>query len=303
MKVSLVEGPGNAKFPFSNCLLVETHGVRILVDTGCSPNLPPGEFKAIVYTHFHPDHIRGFSDAYAKAEKVLAPIGEGSYKTLKDLARRFAPGLEDKWLEMASSIELHGVPRVDEYYEPGEDLCVAGVCIKTIAARGHLLTHTLIEVSDTIYLVDIDLTGFGPWYANPEASPALFLADIEMAASLEARSYATAHKIGVFDRVQAVEMLARYAARLIEHAEAVYKLLGPKPSKPVELAGRRAIYRRFVPGFEEIMRYFEANMIEKLLPMLSLWGCSRQTREGWVKRDCDLDAVKHDVYERVKSFI
>ena len=303
VKVLLVEGPNGGKFPFSNCLLVEGDGVRVLVDTGCYPNLPEGFFDAVVYTHFHPDHIRGFEAVAGRAGRVFAPRGEEPYRSLKDLAVRFAPGIVGDWLAMAEVIGLSGVPRADEYYEPGEDLCVKSLCMRTYPARGHLLTHTLIEVDGHLHLVDIDLTGFGPWYANPEASPSLFLDDIEMAAGLEARNYTTAHKQGVLARGEAASMLARYAERLIGHAEAVYKLLGEEPKTPQDLTGSGAIYRRYIPGFERVMSYFEAMMIEKVLPLLSLWGCARRARRGWVRRECSLEPIREGVRDRILSHI
>jgi glyoxylase-like metal-dependent hydrolase (beta-lactamase superfamily II) len=303
LRVKVIYGPGGSKFPFSNCLVVESGSARLLVDTGCAPNLPEGGFNAVIYTHFHPDHIRGYREAASRAQRVLAPEGEAEYRSLRDLAVRFAPGASEEWLSMASAIGLSSVPEPSEYYKPGEDVCVAGVCIKTYPARGHLLTHTLVQAGGTLHLVDIDLTGFGPWYANPEANPALFLSDIEMAAGIEAERYVTAHKQREYTRSEAVEALAAYAVRLVEQAEAVYMLLreSDAPVKPSSLAGRGAIYRRFLPGFERIMAYFESMMIEKLLGLLGVWGCAYETRRGWLARDCSLDDVKRAVAERVSS--
>ncbi len=303
VKVILVEGLNRGKFPFSNCIVVESESVRVLIDTGCYPNLPEGSFDAIVYTHFHPDHIRGFEAVAGKVHKVFAPRGEEPYRSLRDLAVRFAPGIVSEWLSMAEYIGLSRVPEVDEYYEPGEDLCLKNACFKTYPARGHLLTHTLIEVEGHLHLVDIDLTGFGPWYANPESNPSLFLDDIEMASRVEARTYTTAHKPGAMAREEATLMLARYAERLIEHAEAIYKLLREGPSRPEDLAGKGAIYRRYIPGFEKVMRYFEAMMVEKLLPLLSLWGCAKRVKDGWVRRECNLKLVREKVKHRILSHI
>ena len=305
MSVKLVEAPNKSRFPFSNCLLIERGPLRVLVDTGCTPNEPPGSFDAVVYTHFHPDHIRGCEWAVSRARKIFAPEGEKPYRSLSDLAVRFAPGMEDSWLAMASSIGLSCVPKVDEYYRPGEDLCVGSICIKTYPARGHLLTHNLIEAYNILHLVDIDLTGFGPWYANPEADPSTFLADIEAAATIKVSRYVTAHKQGYLDRSDAVRSLAGYAKRLVEQAEAVHKALSSSeaPLKPRDLTGRGLIYRRYLPGFENIMGYFEASMIEKLLGLLYIWGCTRREREGWVASDCDLQNIKESVAERILSYM
>lgn len=291
-------GPAGGRFPFSNCILVEGPRLRILVDTGCHPwEHGFGEADVVVYTHFHPDHIR--ANHMVRAKRILAPRGEEPYTSLELLGVRFAGEEYRAWVEMARGLmELESPPRVDEYFEPGEDLCFRGTCLKTIPARGHLLTHTLVELPGrALYTVDIDLTGFGPWYGNPEASPALFLSDILMSSRLAARSYYTAHKETAFDRHGFINGLARFASRLVEQAEAVHKALkaSGKPLRPRDLAGRGIIYRRYLGGLETIMEYFEYMMVEKLLGLLHTWGCVRQERAGFTARDCDIDAQRDSI--------
>ncbi|WP_062662600.1 MBL fold metallo-hydrolase [Aeropyrum camini] len=201
-RARLVPGPLSGRFPYSNCLLVEDGGFKVLVDTGCEPWAYGLEgVDALVFTHFHPDHIRGFHRV--RAGRVLAPVGEEPYAgSLERLALRFAGEMWREWIDMARlAMDLQGVPEPSEYFRPGEDLCLRGVCLKTYPARGHLLTHTLLEApGGVVHLVDIDLTGFGPWYGNPEASPELFLLDIRAAAGLEAGEYVSAHKDRVYTR-------------------------------------------------------------------------------------------------------
>ncbi|WP_165487859.1 MBL fold metallo-hydrolase [Aeropyrum pernix] len=301
----LVPGPLGGRFPFSNCVLVEDAGFKVLVDTGCEPwERGLVDVDVVVFTHFHPDHIRGFHRL--RAGRVAAPEGEEPYAgRLERLALRFAGERWREWISMARLVmDLEGVPEPGEYFRPGEDLCFRGVCIKTYPARGHLQTHTLLELpGGLVHLVDIDLTGFGPWYGNPEASPELFLLDIEAAAAMEARSYLSAHKDRVYSRSEGVEALARFAGRLVEQAEGVYKALeaAGRPLWPWELTGRGIIYRRYLEGMETIMSYFEGVMIEKLLGLLGLWGCARKTPGGYVARDCRLAVIKDRITGNILS--
>ncbi len=273
------------RFPWSNCLLLEAPGARVLVDSGCGDALTAvaGGVDAVIYTHFHPDHITGHK-LLPRGVRVYAPSGEEPYRSLEDLARRFAPEIAGLWVGFARGLMgLEAPPSVDEYYEPGEDVCFRGVCVKTVPAPGHLRTHTLVEPEPgVLHLVDIDLSGFGPWYANPEADPHQFLEDILFVARGEWSRFTSAHKPGVYSGGEARARLARFALRIPEAMEAVLAALSEAgEAGPRGLTGKGIIYRRYIEGFEEVMAYFEANMIAKLLPWLAEMGCAARTRRGW----------------------
>ncbi|MEB2836884.1 MAG: MBL fold metallo-hydrolase [Desulfurococcales archaeon] len=284
-RLRLLAGPRRGRFPESTCPLVEYRGSRILVDTGCLPGLGPMEVDAVVYTHHHPDHIRG-SHLLAGAPVEYSPLGEAPYRSLRRLAWRFAPQIWREWLSMA--LEAIGALRVpgDRYYEPGEDVCFRGLCLKTAPAPGHLATHTLVELPGGIlHLADIDLTGFGPWYGNPESDPLAFLADIELAATWGARAYTTSHRPGVLEAPEAQGLLARYTRRLAEQLGAVleaYRRSGP--TAPGALVGRGIIYRRIPSDYPRIYEYFEYNMILKASNALAGMGCLRRTPRGYEAR-------------------
>ena len=300
-RARLLVGPRRGRFPFSNCLLVEEGGVRVLVDSGCGEEILTsikGSIDYIVYTHHHPDHISGYH--IVEGIPCYSPQGEEPYKTIEDLGRRFASTSYRDWIAMATSlIGLVKVPRCT-YYTPGEDLCIRGICLKTISAPGHLHTHTLIEVEGHLHITDIDLTSFGPWYANPESDPLTFLSDIVMVYNASFKSLTTAHKDRVYGPGEARESLKAYALKLLGTLEGLYKSLGDEPLGPEDLAGRGLIYRRYLPGFEAIMRYFETSMIRKLLSILDFIGCSNRTRRGYTRRECSgLEKLRGNILSRL----
>ena len=197
-------------------------------------------------------------------------------------------------MRMAESLlGLQGAPVASDYYEPGETLKLAGVEIETIHAPGHLASHTLLLLPDgTLYLSDIDLTSFGPWYGNPEGDPGQFLADIRMAKNLieegTASRVATSHLEEVLDTQRAVKALSAFEARLWDTARRLVEELARagRPLAPRQLAGRGIIYPKYLQGYEAVMRYFEENMIAKLLGLLQARGMVERKGRGFVAKAC-----------------
>jgi glyoxylase-like metal-dependent hydrolase (beta-lactamase superfamily II) len=283
-RVRILYGPRRGRFPESTCPLVEYRGSRILIDTGCLEPPTRVEVDAVIYTHHHPDHIRG---SHLLPDRVVeySPAGEAAYRSLADLARRFTPPIWREWMGMAQTyIGALKVPK-GEYYEPGEDVCFRGVCLKTQPAPGHMASHTIIELPGRIlHIGDIDLTSFGPWYGNPESDPLAFLADIEVAYTWDARAYTTSHKPEVIEAGEARVLLKAYSLKLLDQVANTYRAHASleMPSKPKDLVGRGVIYRRIPSSYSTIFRYFEYNMILKLTHVLAGEGCLKRTPEGYV---------------------
>ena len=69
-----------------------------------------------------------------------------------------------------SRLGIHPLRRPDRRFDDGEILDFGSIQLQAIHAPGHLDDHyCFLEVtSGTLFSIDIDFTGFGPWYGNPE---------------------------------------------------------------------------------------------------------------------------------------
>jgi len=296
-RVTLLVGGERGRFPFSNCLLVRGARASVLVDSGCGPDrleAVRGRVDAVVYTHVHPDHVWGHG--LLAGAKSHVPLVDAAYRSLEALAARYAPEIVAEWLGYAGGVfGLAGPPPADEVYGPWEEVRVGDVSIVAVPARGHTRGHTMILAGGHVHLSDVDLTGFGPWYGHPESSLEAFAADIDLARELAAESKAvsTSHRERVFAPGEALAELDAYTRALCRQVTATAQAAARAggPVKPGDLAGRGVIYRRYAPGMEAVMRYFEEAMIEKILYFLASRGAARYTGRGFHVRPERVEGV------------
>ena len=284
-RIIVVNGEMRGRFPESNCFLIKTSRATILVDAGCGPVWEAAQKSdLVVYTHFHPDHISGYKSIPGRVRQ-LAPQADAAYASLglRGLARRYAPEAAGEWLSYVRRVfQLRGVPSAEPYYS-WEPIRLGGTEITPVPARGHTWGHHMLLVDDSsLILGDVDLTRFGPWYGHPESSIEAFLSDIGLARELDAQAYYSSHLPEPLGREEALRRLDSYEARLRRSLETILRWMRERElcARPYELAGAGLIYRRYLPGMEAVMRYFETVMVGKLLDWAVSRGLARRNREG-----------------------
>jgi glyoxylase-like metal-dependent hydrolase (beta-lactamase superfamily II) len=130
-------------------------------------------------------------------------------------------------------------------FADGEVFDLGGVQIQTIHAPGHTRGHSLFHVQpdDVLYLGDIDLSSFGPYYGDAWSSLEDFERTLAMARGFAARCYATFHHVGVLeDREAFVERIDRFAAVIDRREEALLGFLA-QPRTMAEIVAHRFVYR------------------------------------------------------------
>jgi glyoxylase-like metal-dependent hydrolase (beta-lactamase superfamily II) len=142
--------------------------------------------------------------------------------------------------------QFHVTPRDDvESYRDGDVFDLGGgTTIRVIHTPGHTRGHCALHVmpDDVLYLGDIDLSSFGPYYGDAWSDLEDFERSLEKVRNLEARHYATFHHIGVVDRETFLERLGRYAAVIGSREERLLAFLS-EPRSLEDVAEHRFIYR------------------------------------------------------------
>lgn len=241
-------GERNGKYPHGNAMLVRGAEEALIVDPSLSVIPRRGELTGIdrlVNSHCHEDHIAGnhlFTDIPWYLHEldrpgILSLDGlEAIYGYAEPIMAVFRPALLR---------DFHFTPRADAIsYRDGEVFDLGGVRVRVVHTPGHTRGHSclLVEPDGVLYLGDIDLSSFGPYYGDAWSDLEDFERSLALVRDIDVPWYATFHHIGVVDRRTFLERLERFVAviddrerRLLEYLRAAHTL--------DEIAAHRFIYR------------------------------------------------------------
>lgn len=224
----------------------------------------------ILNSHCHEDHTAGnslFSDAACHLHERDLP-GIRSLDAMLEIFGYPEP-VYSGW-KQALVERFHFSPRPDALpYQDGDVFDLGGgVRIRTIHAPGHTRGHCLlhIEPDDVLFLGDIDLSSFGPYYGDAWSSLDEFIPTLAKVRTLRARHYATFHHVGVIDHDTFLARLDRFEAKIPEREQRLLAYLA-EPRDLDEIAEHRFIYRPEdpVPFATPVERWSMQQHVERLL--------------------------------------
>jgi glyoxylase-like metal-dependent hydrolase (beta-lactamase superfamily II) len=247
--VTVLVGERGGKYPHGNSLLVRGGEEQVVVDPSLSlvggAERPHADW--VLNSHCHEDHVAGnhlfpgvpwrFHEADAPGiRSVDAMMAIYGFDAATDAA--FRPTVVEKF---------HFTPRPDPLTYRDDDLfdLGAGVRVRVIHTPGHTRGHSCfhVEPDDVLYLGDIDLSSFGPYYGDAWSSLEDFERTLATVREIDARWYATFHHIGVVEgRAAFVAALDRFAAVIARREAALLAFLA-EPRTLDEIAAHRFVYR------------------------------------------------------------
>ena len=256
--VHFIEGKNRGKFPYCNSLIVGD----AVIDPNCGIevlNRIADKTDTAILSHNHPDHSALAWYLNRLKKKVLAPHNS---TRVEELARRFARGMEERWAKFAT--EYVGLRDFEaDLYSISTGLGIDGHEIELIKTSGHTDDmHLFLIDGKILYSADIDLTGFGPWYGNPESDPFKFRKSIESLFGYDFDVIVPSHSMPVSGRDSIEGKLNEFLEHFDRRDEMIRELYG-KGLSIDEMVELSPIYRKKISGLKDIMDYFERNMIEK----------------------------------------
>ena len=249
----IIEAPNSGKYPFSHSLIV---GKSCIIDTGAGEKLASLRFDYVLNTHWHEDHIA----MNRIGRKVLAhPLDAEAIESYEEFRERY--GLGDL-VKMFINFEFGSVYDV---FEDEDEFEFDGVGVEVLHTPGHSAGHCCFVVNDeAIFLGDIDLTSFGPWYGCLDCDVRDFATSVKrLMKDVESRDINLAipsHGNPVYGKENIIEALQKYLNKFCERDKKIKELA----KSGVDPVGKGVVYRK-LPEPREIYLHFEKIMVEKHL--------------------------------------
>jgi glyoxylase-like metal-dependent hydrolase (beta-lactamase superfamily II) len=277
--VRVLFGERGGRYPDGNALLVEGENETVIIDPalGVIPRMASlPRVDRVINSHCHEDHIAGnhlFPDVPWLLHEADLP-GITSLDAVMAIYGLDGP-IEVAFRKVIQE-QFHFMARPDaEPYRDGDVFDLGGVVIEVIHAPGHTRGHCCLMVrwsedgSDRrlLYLGDIELTSFGPYYGDAWSDLADFERSLAMVREIEADWYATFHHIGVLEgRAAFLERLDRFVAMIDSREGRLLEFLA-EPHSLDEVVAHRFVYRPGdpVPFADSVERRSMSQHIRRLL--------------------------------------
>ena len=247
--VTILYGDRHGKYPHGNTLIVRGGEQLLAIDPSLglvARGSHAPRVDTVLHSHCHEDHFAGsflYPDTTWLFHQADLP-GIRSLDALLDLYGYPEP-IRSAW-SRAVVEQFHFTPRPDAAaFRGGDVFDLGGVTVEAIHAPGHTRGHCFfrIEPIGMVYLADVDLSSFGPYYGDAWSDLEDFERTLAMARDLDARYYATFHHVGVIEgKAGYLERLDRFAGVIADRERRLLAYLA-EPHTMDEIVKHRFVYR------------------------------------------------------------
>ena len=246
--VTVLLGEKNGKYPHGNSLWIQSREATVVIDPSLSVVDRAEELRGradlVIQSHVHEDHVAGvhlFPKAKVYAHREDAP-GLQSLDGLMDI---YGYGDLNDAMRHFVEEQFHYVARPDTHaFEDGEVFALGDTQVRVIHTPGHTRGHCvlLVEPEGVLFLGDIDLSSFGPYYGDAWSNLEDFERSLQRVREIEARAWVSFHHVGVVDdRETFLAKLDRFAGKIAERDVNLLDFLS-EPRRVSDMVARRFLY-------------------------------------------------------------
>ncbi len=284
--VTVLFGERGGKYPHGNSLLVRGPAEALVIDPSLALLPRRGRLPAVdrvLNSHCHEDHLAG-NHLFPDAPWLLHEADLPGLRSLDGMMAIYGyPGPARDAFRRVVVEQFHYVARPDaEGFAEGAVFELGGdVRVRVLHAPGHTRGHCFfwIEPDDVLYLADVDLSSFGPYYGDAWSDLEDFERTLARLRGLRPRHWATFHHVGVLsDPDEARARIERFAAKIAEREERLLVFLRGGPHDLAAIARHRFVYRpEDAVGWAEPV---ERRSMEQHLARLLAAGRVREVEPG-----------------------
>jgi glyoxylase-like metal-dependent hydrolase (beta-lactamase superfamily II) len=200
----------------------------------------------VVNSHCHEDHNAG-NHQFADVPWHLHELDLPGIRSLDDMMAIYGydGAIHDAFRDVVVE-QFHFMARPDAVpFRGGDRFDLGGASVHVIHAPGHTRGHSCLycEPDGVLYLGDIDLSSFGPYYGDAWSNLEEFERTLDEVRAIDAKWYATFHHIGVLEgRAAFLERLDRFAAVIGNREQRLLEFLG-EPHTLNDIVAHRFVYR------------------------------------------------------------
>lgn len=286
-EVVFLNGKKGGRFPYSNSLFIDDENPVIIDPVAQKEKLIEISHDKsnliVINTHYHIDHIR-YDNIFEHSPIAAHPLDAKAIASIDENARLVGvEGLpwENEWKQWMVSF---GFPKrtVDIEVNDGDEMRLGELTLRFIHTPGHTPGHICVEIPEkkAVFLADIDLTKFGPWYGNKYSDIDDFIDSIERMKQVEAETWYTSHEAGVLKGDISREF-EKYERVIEQRDERILDTL----SEP--LTSRGMVEKALIYGKSwepiQMFEFFEGMMLEKHLERLERRGLVSKEDGLWMR--------------------
>jgi glyoxylase-like metal-dependent hydrolase (beta-lactamase superfamily II) len=248
--VTVLAATGGGAYPYGNSLVVRGSEGVLVVDPSLAVHDGGARLAAdaVLLSHAHEDHLAGLA-------LVDAPVHvhEADLAAVRSVDRLLAgyglPPTAAADFRRALVTDFHVVDRPDATgFSDGSRFDLGDRTVTAVHLPGHTAGHSglLVEPDGFLYVADIDLTSFGPFYGDVGSSLDDFEASMRRCGAIDARWFGTFHQKGVIEGAAEFRRRLQRYADVVAARDAALIAFAAEPRSVEEIARHRLIYRPHV---------------------------------------------------------